>query len=275
MKSTLGIVADEEGDSGDLDDAEPTMKQSGESDQSKSPSGSHYYIRVCIQTSINLLTIGAMFHQQSAEPTRDKTLVDLMLASSDPQFLLFAPQLLNAVRRRNFALGVGDMDKLLDRIHELLESYAYSKSHVMQLFVVDFLICTTHVWVVPLKSTGDHRVLTVLSWLSKMLGRNKIGSWKTRDHLARLFDAYISHDPVHALQQFQSPLYSSDEDEDEPPSGWKPTQYLLPLIDDHDVRVRFHSITAVSCLFKYVQGTDMAEDLYTSVHDLLATNTTE
>ncbi|KAG5638353.1 hypothetical protein H0H81_000486 [Sphagnurus paluster] len=201
----------------------------------------HFVLDVCI----SFLVVGPALLSVSGEPTRDKELLELVLACAEPRpesFLSAFPIILQKCRQGTLKLSVQSLDNFLDELHNLLVLHHYAKSHRLQSLSTQLLASTLDIWAVPEVpiSEATSKVADILGWLSGALHKKKIRSWVVRDLLAKLFDRYLARNPtentwnqgLEALKDVPSP------------------SVLLPTMgSDDDIRVRFRVAVLNARLF--------------------------
>lgn len=221
-----------------------------------------------MQTCVSFLTIGPMLQMGAQGPTRDKMLVDMILNSETDAMLLLAPELFESVARGQFAFGLGDMDRLMEDLESRLLDHTYSRSEAMQLLVIHFLRSTMQLWLAPAVVHGSmgRKVRALLFWLVDMLGARKCRSWRVRDRLITLLDAYLRADTT------QSFWVAGEDHEDERDVPELDARHCIQfLADDDDVRVRFRSAVACARLFlsvsdSYENSTRLYQEIILDEH---------
>jgi ataxia telangiectasia mutated family protein len=172
--------------------------------------GTSYSSRYVLEVCIAFLTVGPTLQSASGEPTRDKSLTDLLLNCAPAVFLSVCPILFQKTREGFVNLSVKNLDGFLDELGSLLQLYEYARSKRAQLLAAQFLDSTLDIWASRQIAIGEvlGKVQHVCDWLSGALKKQKIKDWLVRDFFARFLDRYLAKDPPNALL----PMMNSDED---------------------------------------------------------------
>lgn len=235
-------------------------------------------VRCVTEVCMAFLAVVPILQSTSGEPTRDRDLVDLMLCAKDRQecFLIVFPTFLDRVRQRTLNLTVSNFDHFLDHIEELLKTYAYARSERAQLLVIQFLDSTLRIWVDNgvVNSGVGIKVRALCKWLSRALSKEKLGSWRVRDSLARFLDRYIARDP------WESAWSTSGEDETKQEKHDRlklQPFFLLPMLGaDVDIRVRFRAAVINAHLFSVIRVSNVPPiNLYKKISDWYTTDVDE
>jgi len=191
-----------------------------------------------LQLCAGFLACGPFLQSPSAEPTRDKELVQLMFETvrTMPDKICHISSIFFChVRRGTLSLTPKHLCDLYTEFGTLLGQYSFSKSERFLGVVLDLLTCS-------LGARSDpHAVLEevhgnfceLCGWLSKMLKKNLMRSWRMRDAFARFIELYLLDDPSQRSWPFNN---NEPETEDSPHC---PPLSLPQLSSDIDIRVRF------------------------------------
>jgi serine-protein kinase ATM len=185
---------------------------------------------ICISYFITLQSRRA--EDVASGSTRNDELINDLLQEDEEGygFFLLAPQLFDAIQRREYELSTLGYTRLLERFQELLNEYRYSKSLNLQLLTLHMLSVTAHSWSQPAGSPSQEgfvgTVQDLLTWFCELLSKNKLHSWSAKDRLVQFLDLYVQMDP--SLSQWP--------DMEDPKL---PVDLLAQLAGDDDVRVRF------------------------------------
>lgn len=216
-----------------------TTRQSSASEDSDASYFTHIVLEVCVA----FLTVGPTLQSASGEPTRDKSLTEVVLNCAELRpsvFFLVCSILFQKTRQGFVNLSVKNLDSFLDKLGNLLRLYEYAKSRRAQLLATQFLDSTLDTWASRQIVMGEvlGKVQHFYDWLSSALRKRKIRDWFVRDLLARFLDRYLAKDPD------QSIWSSEDSEEENMPDA------LLPMMgSDEDIRVRFRVAVINARLF--------------------------
>jgi len=191
-----------------------------------------------LQLCAGFLACGPFLQSPSAEPTRDKELVQLMFktARTMPDKICHISSIFfSQIRRGTLSLTPKHLSELYNEFGELLRQYSFSKSERFLGVVLDLLTCSLGARSDPHGATEEvHGNFCELSgWLSKMLKKNLMRSWRLRDAFARFIELYLLDDPSQSSWPFDN-----NEPETEESPHCLPL-YLPQLSSDTDIRVRF------------------------------------
>ncbi|PFH50273.1 hypothetical protein AMATHDRAFT_41011 [Amanita thiersii Skay4041] len=233
----------------DKDDFGPIRTSSQQSLDLAGSGDSEFFVRHILDVCLGFLTIGPSLRSASGEPTRDKELMDLVLkcAESRPEkFLVVCPLVLIKMRQRVLYLSENTLDSLLNALSRPLSLYAYAKNGHLHLVTIQALHSTINFWLTEQISTGEvsSKIRQLCSWLSTALQKKKLRTWWTRDAFACFLGEYIERDP----QQHAWSLENDDSDESENAENL-PTDLLMLMNSDEDVRVRFRMAVLTGQLF--------------------------
>lgn len=194
-----------------------------------------------VQVCIALLTKLPVLQSASGEPTRDKTLTELVIDCAEvrpEKFLLICPIFLDSIKRRTLNLSTHSLASLVGKFEPFLIQYEFAKSERLQLLVTRLLVSTVHIWLpgsVAMSDVGSD-IRQLWDWLANSLKSGKIRGWRVRDAFARFLDRYLSLDPG------QGAWSLGDEDEDAKRIAERSPSALLPMLgSDRDMRVRFRA----------------------------------
>ena len=205
-----------------------------------------YFSRIVMKVCVAFLTVGPALQSASGEPTRDRSLTELVLNSAKLRpsvFFLVCSILFQKTRQGFVNLSVKNIDSLLDELGNLLQMYEYAKSRRAQLLATEFLDSTLDTWASGQIVMGEvlGKVRHFCDWLSGALRKRRIKDWLVRDLLAQFLDRYLAKDPN------QSTWASADSDEEDAENM---PDALLPMMgSDEDIRVRFRVAVINARLF--------------------------
>ncbi|KDQ61410.1 hypothetical protein JAAARDRAFT_509432 [Jaapia argillacea MUCL 33604] len=226
-----------------------------------------------LASSITFLALAPVLQASSGEPTRDRELCEFLLQCDGDRFVLAGSPYFDNVQNRTLSLTVATVEKFLDKFGTLLDQYAFSRSERLQLMLIHFLDSTSYTWlnhaIINAEVGGQIRNLS--HWLSTMLQKGKIRSWKIRDRLAAFLDHYLVQDPSQGV-------WKPGEDDDAPATADSivlPSAILPTLGRDEDIRVRFRVALTNCRLFSLIRSlNEDPKDLYMAIRTHLCTDLT-
>ncbi|KIM44739.1 hypothetical protein M413DRAFT_442693 [Hebeloma cylindrosporum] len=192
-----------------------------------------------LQLCAGFLACGPFLQSPSAEPTRDKELVQLLLetARTMPDKICHISSIFfRQVRRGTLSLNPKHLCDLYTQFGDLLGQYSFSKSERFLGVVLDLLTCSFGARSDPHASAAEEvqeNFCQLCGWLSKMLKKNLMRSWRLRDTFARFIELYLLDDPS---QSSWTPDNNEPGTDDSPQC---PPLCLPQLSADIDIRVRF------------------------------------
>lgn len=209
-----------------------------------------YADRCVTDSCMTFLALVPILQGSSGESTRDKELTEMVLNCSGDRFLLISSIYFGQIRKRYLHISLSVLDRFLEKLGAMLETYEYARSEQLQLLVTQFLNSTLHHWKEDIIANSDtaENISTLCRWLSSILKAGKIKSWKTRDCVARFMHSYILEDSGQKIWS----MIPSDEDSD---PGSLPTNLLPMLGADQDIRVRFRVAYTNASLFSVARET--------------------
>ena len=218
-------------------------------------------ISSCARKCISLLTTGRMLQSPSLHPIRDNKLIDVLLFEEDfVPLTVFLPLLLDAIFKGHYALESTKLDELFNKMRDFLTDNTFSRNESLILLLIETLRCTMSIWTDPIQHLSDigSKARDFIFWVVKLLEGEKSRSWKVRDQTLRLLDEYLRQDPTESF-------CNADPDRR---LSMGPSYWIWSLSTDIDIRVRFRSAVATSCLF-IREGNDFlsAKALYECVSE--------
>jgi ataxia telangiectasia mutated family protein len=222
--------------------------------------GTSYSSRYVLEVCIAFLTVGPTLQSASGEPTRDKSLTDLLLNCAPAVFLSVCPILFQKTREGFVNLSVKNLDGFLDELGGLLQLYEYARSKRAQLLAAQFLDSTLDIWASRQIAMGEvlGKVQHVCDWLSGALKKQKIKDWLVRDFFARFLDRYLAKDPGQSTW--------SGQDGENANTEHLPNALLPMMNSDEDIRVRFRVAAINARLFAVARHVEQpAAELYDSI----------
>ncbi len=174
------------------------------------------------------------------------------------------------IRTGNLVLTPSDLALITEWFEKLLKSYDYSANESLQLFLLDWLDSTRHIWLHypiseepgDLETQAGSDVSALCLWLVGVGLGQGFASWKVRESLASFLEGYIISDPDQRfLRVKERPVENVSEQSMEidsqdalPPPSSGPSQlsrihfpgmrYLAQKTQDLDSRVRFRVAVA-------------------------------
>lgn len=240
---TLGHVSDvQDSHAMDIDEADGFGGPSSlGAFSSSSYSGSTIVPRVVdatINISLSTLSVLPVLQSSSGEPTRDKSLVELILNCDGEDLLILGPALLRNMQQRTLNFSPLNFGELLEKLGDMLKEYQWSRSERLMTFIINLLHSSMHIWLpkgVAESDVGDH-VRTLCHWLVDVLSKYEGGakSWSCRDSLVRFLHKYLERDPS---EEVWTDFGQSDVEA-------SPISLLPNFAQDEDVRVRFRAAIA-------------------------------
>jgi ataxia telangiectasia mutated family protein len=236
-----------------------TRQSSDVSEDNDTSYSSRYVLEVCIA----FLTVGPTLQSASGEPTRDKSLTELVLNCAEPRptvFLLVCPILFQKTRQGFVNLSVKNLDGFLDELGSLLQLYEYARSKRAQLLALQLLDSTLDTWASRQIAMGEvlGKVQHICGWLSGALKKQKVKDWLVRDFFAQFLDRYLAKDPDQSTW--------SDQGGEEDLTECLPNALLPMMNSDEDIRVRFRVAVINARLFAVVRHVEcLAVALYDSI----------
>jgi ataxia telangiectasia mutated family protein len=191
-----------------------------------------------LQICLGFLACGPFLQSPSAEPTRDKELVQLIFGTArnmPGKICHLSSIFFYQVRRGTLSLTPKHLCDLYHEFGNLLKQYSFSKSERFLGVVLDLLTCSLGVRPDPhtMAEEVHGNFCELCGWLSTMLKKNLLRSWRLRDAFARFIELYLLDDPSQSSWPFDS---NQPETEDSPHC---PPLRLPHLSSDVDIRVRF------------------------------------
>ena len=212
---------------------------------------------------VSLIVSGSRALSASRETARNERLVSLLLGTDLEGVMLVGPGIVRAVAERALWLSQRDTIDILERIgSDLLGDYRYARDEQARLLAVDFAASTIPMWLV--RSTSRNVSSDLAEKLRKLcvffaeqaVKPNARSPWRVRCRIAELFEEMIRVDPG---QDFWL-------EEEELVSMHTPTDVLLHLNSDPDVRVRASGACSAPSLFEIP---DLDDDHIASLYDRL------
>ncbi|KAF8966296.1 hypothetical protein BDZ97DRAFT_2057533 [Flammula alnicola] len=219
-----------------------------------------------LEICIGFLACGPFLQSPSAEPTRDKELAQLVIASATTRpekFCLVCPLFFSQVRQGTLSLSIKYLDGFFDKFEHLLTEYSYSRSERFHQLLLDLLTSSLGVWKSDdAKAEQVHeKFRQFCSWLSGALRSQKIRSWTLRDAFSRFLDRYLSEDPTQESWALQDEFKKEEDYQD-----CLPTSLLPRLNADPDMRVRFRAAVINARLYSL---SDHLQALPLEMYDLM------
>lgn len=193
---------------------------------------SRYAARICTA----FLVLVPVRQSASREPTRDKELSDIVLQSDAENFLLLAPPYLEHIRDQFLNMSVASLGELWKTFEDLLKQYTYGRSESLCLTVIQALDATSSIWLHGKEKNHEvaDRAYQLCAWLSSMLTKNKMHSWRVRYSFACFMGRYLEQDSREAFWSGSAGDPEEPEEEKEP----LPSTMLPSLGADEDIRIR-------------------------------------
>jgi serine-protein kinase ATM len=251
---TASQVSTYVGDEGDQDFSNIQIANS-------TPSASRAHGRaheLCIQICLTFLAVAPMLQSGTHNATHDKQLVTLLQKCDASAFLALAPEFFQSVRMKHQYISVKTAEMLTDRLEEVLsKSYDSARSVGATLLGIQFLHSTSHLWMQPAVADSQlcKSVRLLHGWLSKMISKDKMISWRVRDRLVCYLDHYLTIDPHEAFWSLPIEGEGAEDEETYLDEECLPSRILPRLADDGDVRVRFRVAVANGRLLRTTEVT--------------------
>ena len=235
---SIGNTQDDEDDFGEIRTADsdflPVSRDSTDSQRS----------------SAALFDIVARFRLQGAlqlSPNRvvpkDIALINAFLSIEGQRKVELGNVLCNAIKHSLLRLNPGAVDLILSTFEDSIDSYAYSRNHVLLELMLDFMIVSAQTWLASDELTG--RVIYLAKALHYRSARGHLPSWQVRLALVLFVDEYLDYDPDMAAWQAEGEV-GMDLDTEASPYG--ATDIISGALVDIDMRVRFRAATSTAGL---------------------------
>jgi ataxia telangiectasia mutated family protein len=183
----------------------------------------------------------------SNEPSRQEDLFD-QLDECDPfRFVLFGSVLFEAVRLEHLHISASAADRVLEAFQEYFSAYSFSRDESMHLLAISFLEATSHLWLQPSVSEADFGVHVRLScsYFIKNLELGKLRTGRIRARFLRFVELYLELDPTESFWKLPLGLEGNDK-------LLSARRFVIPLVRDVDVQVRFEAAVILPNLFNFV-----------------------
>jgi serine-protein kinase ATM len=203
--------------------------------------------KTAVEVCMSFLSLAPILQSPSGESTRDRELVELVLESSEGQFLVMGPAFLNNVRRRTLDLNITNLGRFLEKFEPLLQQYTLSHDEQLQILIIQFLDATLDMWTQTAiaNTQAGEQIRILYEWLSRRLSGGKIRSWRIRDRFSLFLGRYLHQDPSEQVLSMEM----DERDERSEQGTWLPSVLLPSLGTDEDIRVRFRVAVTNARLF--------------------------
>ncbi|GAA5987268.1 hypothetical protein JCM10908_001886 [Rhodotorula pacifica] len=228
-----------------------------------------------IGTCVDIFAAVEMAGAASTTPVRLREVMEAVVATdSGEEAIAIAEEAFAAARSGLAQFGLAQAETVLDHIGgELLPDYRYARNERFALVVLQFLDCTTHLWVASDTSHDDFalRARVVIAWVIDMLRKKTLASWRVRLQFTAFLDHYLSHDPSQRHWDLNGSAPRSEEGR-----MITPTTIIPFMLSDSDFRVRFLATSSVARLFELCAQLGLAEaTLFDDIRANGATNVVE
>ncbi|RPD76341.1 hypothetical protein L226DRAFT_505666 [Lentinus tigrinus ALCF2SS1-7] len=227
--------------------------------------------RRIIETCITALAVVPILQSSSGEATRDRALTDLILGSDPDEFLLLAPSYCEQIRHRTLNISPNNLEKLLEKLIDICDPYAYKNRVDTRLLVVRILDATSHVWMHPTNVPSPLGELA-RGYCQQTVGLLRARSqrcWQVQDAIIRFLDGYLAKDPEQTI--WQMPV---DDASPNPNLEDLPSEVLPALGNDVDIRIRFRMAATSPRLFRVgtAAGPKSMDTVYQQIRSVLSVN---
>lgn len=155
-------------------------------------------LKVVIDISTMFLVVTPVLLSSNDQPTRDKSLTEILLRSSPDNFLVFCPAYFDNVREGILNLNVPTLSDFMNKFAEFLMEYEYGRSERTILVLIHILRSSSAIWLqetIQGTETGG-KVHQLMQHLCKNYKLGNLYSWRARNALLQFFHDHISQDPM-------------------------------------------------------------------------------
>ncbi|KAN0061912.1 Serine/threonine-protein kinase tel1 [Thecaphora frezii] len=218
------------------------------------------YSRELTALCVTVLAQAPKLAAGSTEPNQNERLVDLMFEGSLESLVQLGPSLVRSVSNGSLWLTQRDLSDLLDHIgSDLLTSYRFARDQEARCLAIDLVSATMPTWLNGKRINADllDKLRKLCIFFTEQVTKQKWRSpWKVRRRVSEFLDLLIRSDPQELLWTREEELISR----------CPPSEAVLYLNSDRDVRIRAAGSAVSACLFDHLQRDD---DGFASLYEQL------
>lgn len=206
----------------------------------------------------------------------------MFLDCDNSAFLAIGNRLFSLADRRMLSISNAFFESILDRLETMYLLYELEQSETLLMFVIGLLEGTMHLWLGPSTSvlqSIQHGARDLSHSLAAAIQEEFTGqqygletSWQFRDAVVRYFRKYLCSDPA---ERFWTESKTNLDLENPATDVEKPSDILVLLTADRDIRVRFRVAVDNAHLLNNQQNSRISSDLYIRIFKRLTNDLTE